>query len=227
MMPTMIRMLGGAALVVLLSACNSPDPVSLVDPPDAVSTTNVSLAVPTTPKTKSLPPALVDDGEPIVGYGDFSGIGYYSVDWALATELMAACVIDQGFPVRLEDDGILFGDVPADQNAEASRTLDRCMDGLNLPEFEWPDADQLLEIYAFSLAVRDCLIAEGFEVPEPPGFDAWAESYTTGPWSPYEFVGSGYGPDWVSINTICPQSPVGGWGAWEPGDPITPALAEP
>lgn len=216
--------------MLLFSACSSGQAVSIESSRETVvATTGATVGQLTTSTTEPSLTTPVESSGPITGYGDFGGIGFYSVDWALATELMAACVIDQGFPVRFDpvEISISAEDVPADQNAEAGRTLDRCTDGLNLPEFVWPNTEQLSTIYQYSLAIRDCLNAEGFDIPEPPSFEAWGESYQTGPWMPYNFVQPGYGWAWAAINAICPQSPVGGWVAWEPGDPITPALADP
>jgi hypothetical protein len=161
--------------------------------------------------------------EPITGYGDFSDQEFYEIDWFLVNRLTIQCLQENGFPVTVVSpgDGISFHSVPVSQNQLAQQYLEACRAGLNLPEFEWPTPEQLEVMYAYYVALRDCLIDEGYAISEPPSLDPWIDSFTTGPWTPYLDVPGG-GSGWDSIQMKCPQAPPGGWATWEPGDPIIP-----
>jgi hypothetical protein len=165
---------------------------------------------------------------PITGYGDFSGQEYFEVDWFLVTRLTADCLQDQGFPVTVipPGDGISFLSVPSSQNQLAQQYLEACRAGLNLPDFVYPTPEQLEVMYLYYVALRDCLIDEGYTISEPSSLDEFIESYATGPWTPYLDVQGG-GAGWDSIQMKCPQSPAVGWASWEPGDPIIPIPAQP
>lgn len=160
---------------------------------------------------------------PITGYGDFSGLEYFEVDSYLTVALVVQCMHDHGFPVNLipPGDGYGFGSIPPEQNQLAQVYDEACWAGLNLPSYQDLDPVQRGEIYEYYLTLRDCLIAEGYDVAEPPSQEYFVENYNTDPWSPYESVGY-VGPSWESIQIRCPQQPVGGYGTWQPGDPITP-----
>jgi hypothetical protein len=144
------------------------------------------------------------------------------IDWFLVSRLVVECVQDHGFPVRLvpPGDGWSAMDVPPDQNVLASRYADACLAGLNLPHHQEASPEQRELFYEYYLVLRECLIAEGFDVSEPPSKDYFVENYLTDPWSPY--LGLRAGPAWETIQYTCPQTPAGGWGAWQPGDPVRP-----
>jgi len=159
---------------------------------------------------------------PIAGYGDFSDQEYFVIDWFLVTRLEVQCLQDQGFPVMLipPGDGISFQSVPQSQNELAVQYFEACRAGLGIPDYEPASPEQIEMVYWYYIALRDCLIDEGYTVSEPPSLDTFVESWASGPWSPYENVSPGAG--WDAIQMKCPQSPPGGFGAWQPGDPIVP-----
>jgi hypothetical protein len=163
---------------------------------------------------------------PITGYGDFSHLtSYFEVDVFEVQGLAARCTQDRGFAVTFDPvtGGISFSDVPDEQNQQAGATLAACIAGLNLPELHPFTDDQLAVIYAYGLAVAGCLEGEGYSVAAAPSLevfvDTWRQADNDGEvtvWTPYASVRD------LSIEQVCPQSPVGGYGAWQPGDPITP-----
>ena len=220
-----MRVTALVSVALLLVACGEgaidPGP-TVTSPTTSVSSSTSLIPSPATtrfpPPIVSIPPAI----EPITGYGDFSGQEYFYVDWFLVTRLTVQCLQDHGFPVTLvpPGDGISFLSVPHSQNQLAQQHLEACHAGLNLPEFEWPSPEQIEVMYRYYVALRECLIAEGYTVSEPPSLDQYIDSFTTGPWSPYENVPGDSG--WDAIQMKCPQGPPGGWASWEPGDPIIP-----
>lgn len=218
----------GLALLVLVSACansgqsvsQSSHPVPAQDRVPATDPANVEGGEPTT--------TVDTDSGPITGYGNWSDSDYYSVDWRLAFNQVAECLQDQGFPVEFDEDtgGIMFGLVPTEQNIEAQRTEERCVRGLELPEFRWPDEGELRVIFEYQLALAECLRLMGVDTSEPPTFDLWTETYQSGPWMAYEAVGQAQ-MDLRQLERQCPQTPVGGFGAWKPGQPVQPLHTAP
>lgn len=166
----------------------------------------------------------------ITGYGDFSGLGPFEIDRYATTELMVRCIQDQGFAVEVipPGDGISFAAVPVDQNQVAVQAAEACRAGLGLSEPTTADyTNEVRElIYEYQLALRQCLIAEGYGIPEPPSRDYFVDNFFNDPWVAYAWVPEsdlmGAGPDSISYN--CPQSPPGGLLSWKAGDPIPTLL---
>lgn len=235
--------------VTVLAGC-SPS-ANTVTSPAVVPTTGSSIAVSTAP-TGSTPPGLerskdpealakqlgllspdgeyvgpVDSNgepllfEPITGYGDFSGQDPFDVDNYQVVRLLAECVADHGFPLTVTGDGtgLLFQSVPPEQNQLAQAVLFACKAGLGLEKPTPPTVEQLEEIYAYMVAVAHCLEEEGYSVTSPPSVDVYIDSQ--GYWNPYDDLPADLS-ELTRLNQVCPQNPVGGYGAWNPGDPIRP-----
>ncbi|MEX2624335.1 MAG: hypothetical protein WD651_11460 [Acidimicrobiia bacterium] len=160
---------------------------------------------------------------PITGYGDFSKEPYFEIDWFYVSELVVRCMNDRGLPATLTPDGagISAANIPPDQNQVGYETMNACMEGLNVPPYEPPTEDQIALTYYYNLALIECLEHEGYQLPDPPSLEVVIETWTTGVWHPYTDVDT-LGPEGAAIEAICPQAPVGGYGAWEPGDPVKP-----
>jgi hypothetical protein len=190
---------------------------------EAVSGTST---VPPTVETKQEVPTSTTAPAPITGYGDFSGFGPFEIDRYHTTELLVRCIQDQGFAVEVipPGDGISFAAVPVDQNQAAVDAAEACEAGLGLPELTAADyTDEIRELmYKYQLALRQCLISAGYDIPEPPSRDSFVDNFFNDPWNAYTSVpGSDLtdtGPD--SISYRCPQSPPGGLLSWKAGDPI-------
>lgn len=67
--------------------------------------------------------------------------------------------------------------------------LTECSERVALPSLWTAPADA--DAYQRMLDSRDCLIAQGYEMPEPPSLDAWTESGFAA-WNPYQEL---TGPD--------------------------------
>ena len=162
--------------------------------------------------------------EPITGYGNFSGQDRFDVDSYQVVQLLAECVADHGFPLTVTGDGtgLTFQAVPPDQNQLAQAVLFACKAGLRLEKPAPPTVDQLEEAYAYMVAVAHCLEEEGYSVTDPPSVGVYIDSQ--GYWNPYDDLVAGL-QEWSRLNQKCPQNPVGGYGAWDPGDPVRPVPA--
>ena len=221
-----LRTTAGVVAVVALVVAGCASGESAV-PVGLVSTVPVVTTAPTVPVvsvTSTVPVATTL--APITGYGDYSHVeSVFYLDAREAQERAARCVQDRGFPVTFDPvtGGIFFSDVPDEQNQQAGATLAACIAGLNLPELHPFTDDQLAVIYAYRLAVAGCLESEGYSVAAAPSLevfvDTWRQADNDGEvtvWTPHASVRD------LSVERVCPQSPVGGLGAWQPGDPITP-----
>jgi hypothetical protein len=161
---------------------------------------------------------------PIEGYGDYSGFDdAFGLDHAEIGQRLAQCVRDQGFGVTVDSYGsISLRSVPVDQNELAYATLIACRVGMHLPASGQRTDEQLEEIYAYQLALMDCYGAEGYRRQgDVITLDAYLE--LEGAWQALDIYDlPPGGAEWDRVNRVCPQSPVGGYGAWEPGDPVAP-----
>ncbi|GBE22951.1 MAG TPA: hypothetical protein ENH00_01110 [Actinobacteria bacterium] len=160
--------------------------------------------------------------EPITGYGDFSDVPYFLLDWQLVNQREVACMQDHGFDLVLDADGLgaNWANVPQEQNNLALAVAIACHAGLRLPDRVPRTEEQWAELLAYQIALRDCVASLGHDVPEPPSLDQFIES--NGNWTAYDMVPNLVGPAWDELAKTCPQAPVGGFGAWNPGDPVRP-----
>lgn len=157
---------------------------------------------------------------PVEGYGDYANVEFHYLDGGEVTRHIYECLRDHGFAVTLADDSIQMGGVPAEQSDLLNAYLIACRAGLYLPEAT-RTPEQWAELYAYKLAVADCLRAEGHNISEPPSLEVFVES--DGMWSPFsDLLELGFG-EWGRLEKFCPQYPVRGFGAWDPGDPVEPA----
>ena len=71
------------------------------------------------------------------------------------------------------------------------------------------------EAYARLLDLRDCIIAYGYDVPEPPSAATWKDSPLSSIWNPYSAMFSGGNSlpqdELQSLMTACPQSGPGAY----------------
>jgi len=161
--------------------------------------------------------------EPIEGYRDFSSVDPFEIDAYEVNRLWAGCVNDHGFPAQLKPDGLTidYTGVTDEQQQIAQAVSIACFNGLRLPN-TWPPQytnQQWEKLYSYELALADCVRGQGYDVTDPPSVDVFID--TTGMWSPYDEL-SLMGAVQTQLKQACPPSPVGGFAAWDPGDPILP-----
>ncbi|MDX1658510.1 MAG: hypothetical protein R3343_06800 [Nitriliruptorales bacterium] len=138
---------------------------------------------------------------------------------------------DHGFPATIIPGGINFSRIPEDQNQKAQAVQAACEAGMNTPSPRPRNEAELGEIYEYMLALRECLIAEGYDIPEPPSKQVWIDTHYDPDlaWKIWSFVPDAGNPEysWEHIEVRCPAQPVGGYGQWEPGDPVVPMQEPP
>ncbi len=147
---------------------------------------------------------------PIGGYGDFSDVEYWNVDWYEVTRLEVACLNDNGYPVTLipPGDGISYSAVPPEQSLEANEVSKACREGLRLPQPVPPTHEQISEAYDWALETASCLEKEGFSIPAPPTREVFIDSYFVDPWVPFAYAdpANTLSPiEWSVLNAKCPQ----------------------
>ncbi len=68
--------------------------------------------------------------------------------------------------------------------------------------------ERLSKLYDFLLDQRDCLIAEGYSIAEPPSRETFISGYTSGsPWIPYTELPVLGAEEFFELEKKCPQSP--------------------
>lgn len=103
--------------------------------------------------------------------------------------VLADCLTDLGYQVALLEGGV-------EVRFSSSQTKDQyladyaiCQEQAAIP-FDVPDltVSQLNNLYDQTQATRDCLIAHGFEIPQPPSMQYFVDNYYTDPYVPFAFL---------------------------------------
>ncbi|MCD1570799.1 hypothetical protein [Agromyces mediolanus] len=106
------------------------------------------------------------------------------------SQAMYDCMVDAGWVnLTVADDGSMSGEVPAAQSEQYDTDFAECQAQVdrNYPIPEMTDS-AIRERYAREVEARDCLIAQGYSVSEPPSEQVWVETFTSDPaslWLPY------------------------------------------
>lgn len=165
------------------------------------------------------------DGEPLLvdaisGYGDFSDQDRFLIDWVLVNSRVVDCMNDHGFAVTLHPDGLgsNWAAIPPEQNQLAQAVNYACRDGLRIPSREPFSRSQWEELFAYQLGLADCIDRQGYDTTDPPTIEAFIESEGA-IWDAYIGV-QVQGTAWDQLVRACPPAPPGGFGAWDPGDPV-------
>ena len=169
--------------------------------------------------------------EPVEGYGDFSGLTIqqrFDLDATTVQELTYECVsdIDSRFAQVITDTGDFnWYQLPGQLAQVGMAVYIACQQGLQLPPLAVADYTPQMwaELYAHRMAWVDCiereahidwgprvtldqLISQGGAVEFSPGH-------------PYTTLDNAM---LHRLDVACPSRPPGGFGAWDPGDPIAP-----
>lgn len=117
---------------------------------------------------------------------------------------LQSCMDDEGWNVTIDDRGGIVDMIPRDQMDAISAALDECYDtagyDVSASAIKTLTRDDYISWYQANLDTRDCLVAQGYDISEPPSQDAWVDkmladterSSTTGDvshvpsWDPYD-----------------------------------------
>ncbi|MBK5283520.1 MAG: hypothetical protein JJE16_15735 [Nitrospiraceae bacterium] len=124
-------------------------------------------------------------------------------------ELLAVCLEEAGFIVSVSSsgDGVYAPDVSGTQRDDLLEASKTCRERLGtLPIADLTDPAVVRTFYAALKETRSCLIELGYDIAEPPTFEVFQESLSTGPWHPYHSLPAEMGPsEWDMIQEACPQ----------------------
>lgn len=111
--------------------------------------------------------------------------------------------------VNAAGDGLSVASLPQEQRPAFMQALTECKERIGLPPPAEPLGDsEIRATYRYWLEMRECLMDLGYTISEPPSQDAFVESWSTGPWSPYnDVVDQASEGDWEELNRKCPQVP--------------------
>jgi hypothetical protein len=122
---------------------------------------------------------------------------------------LAGCLREAGWDAEVDasGDSLTVDSLTVEQRPAFMQAKTACEQEIGAP----PPPEPLSEIdirnrYGYLLQARLCLLALGYTISEPPTFDAFAESWLTGPWSPYNDVADvANQQQWQEANLRCPQ----------------------
>lgn len=118
-----------------------------------------------------------------------------SFDPELYVVSMVSCLRDAGWNAEVvpPGDGIAVNSVTAEQSAAYREAFDVCNARVGpAPTPAQLSEDEIRDRYQFLLEARECLIAAGFAVSDPPSEDAFVDSWPTEAWSPYLDIDQGF-----------------------------------
>lgn len=124
-------------------------------------------------------------------------------------ERKAECLREEGYDVELAPDGegLTIENVTGVQRIALMEASARCEEQVgSLPVFVPATLDDIQPLYDSLVAMRDCLIEEGYEIADAPALDTFFESYLTDPWHPYLSIPLELGEgEWNRLQEACPQ----------------------
>lgn len=132
---------------------------------------------------------------------------------------LAQCLRKRGwdaetFPAGGDQLGVrAAGNIPKNQQAAWHGDMMDCNESIGPPPTpDAPDEEHIRLFYAFLLEQRECLIAEGQQISEPPSEDVFVESFATGVyWTAWSEVDFDQAPSVIqALEETCPQEPPAG-----------------
>ena len=121
---------------------------------------------------------------------------------------VTSCLRDAGWNLRTDGVGGLSADITAEQRPAFLAANKSCQARLGEPPPVAPASEaEIRARYAYLLEARDCLSNLGYTMGEPPTLELFLESYTSGPWSPFNDLAdqTTSQAQWDQANQACPQ----------------------
>lgn len=125
--------------------------------------------------------------------------------------MVADCIREQGFGAEAQGIALIVDAGSSDQVAASERAEAECWDAV---EAQYPPAPESspAQRYGLLLEQAECLEGLGYQIPDPPGQDAWIEANARNDddlWSPVGALG-GLGREAIErIQTRCPALEIG------------------
>ncbi len=125
--------------------------------------------------------------------------------------LIAACLREAGWNAEINqaDGGLVIASLTSAQRPAFTAARSACEQRIGTPPPPQPaTAEQIHQRYLFLVQARQCLMALGYTISEPPTEETFADSYATGPWSPFNEVADQATTQqaWNEANDKCPQA---------------------
>ncbi len=163
---------------------------------------------------------------PMEGYADFSDITpqeRFDLDLGWLDRLKTQCVIDHGFGDGVDErEGFNLYLLPTERRQMGMATAIACYEGLHFPKSVPRTRAMWEEVYSYQLAWRDCAAEYGYVYERYPTLEELIALQGNFEHDDYPLsVTSNL--DFQELYDLCPPDPIGGFGAWNPGDPINPA----
>lgn len=122
---------------------------------------------------------------------------------------LASCLREAGFDavVNTSERSISVDSLTDQQRPAFIEAKGGCEERIGPPPSAAPlNESQVRDQYRLLVSARDCLIALGYSISEPPSEEVFVETWSTGPWSPYaEVIDVANSEEWVELNQECPQ----------------------
>lgn len=160
------------------------------------------------PTGSPLPSSASEPPSPSPPGSSEAGLPVYSGPENEYLPLLAACLREAGWQVTASDRGDeMSGVIPPEQRAAYHAAERACQSQIGTPPTPRPATlDEIRARYDYLVEMRQCLIDLGYTLAEPPTFEVFADSWATGPWSPYNEVADTANRDqWAAANEQCPQ----------------------
>lgn len=214
--------IAGAVLVLVLPACtgghgsDGPDGGEAIAVQHSTSSTTQTLAgTSTTPTTiTGTQPATPGAVSPTRSTTPGSVAPIRTITPGEWTVVHSTCLTERGFAVTITPDGgISSSGVPSEQQPALQAAIDECgqLYPIDPMYLEPLGRDQLRALYDWYVDVSvPCLEDLGYTGFAPSTFDVLADTYSTGPWTPYGDIEPALrnlqDQEWYDLQEACPQS---------------------
>jgi len=128
---------------------------------------------------------------------------------------MSACITEFGLIPGPAIGGIMgtafYGEAPADWSEISHYALNRCSETVDLP-YLWVSPGVVSEQYERMMDSHICISLLGFELPEPPPLEVWADSSDENIWSPHWYAQARFSlrdDDLEELMNACPMPAAG------------------
>lgn len=121
-----------------------------------------------------------------------------------ASQIVAACLEEAGWPARVDSDNSVNVEVPKGQEQQYEAAAEECWSTVQPPSFDEIGEQDRESYYAQFVQLRQCIVDMGIEMPAAPSYQAWEEE--KGVWAPYVDIEPAVMQErWDDLQRTCPQ----------------------